>query len=138
MKQNFLRAPLYTGLRIFALHSLLVTDLSTFAVADEGRGLNGGQLADSGSSHIEFIGGSGYDLLIFAISDKFQKPIMADGSAAFALVERHGQKVRIPLVIEGENILAAISNPSPKRGELVWFIARLANGQTLNAQFISK
>lgn len=138
MKHHFLRTPLCACLRIFAFLSLMVSHPSTFADAHGSIGLNGGQLTDSGSNHIEFIGGSGYDLLIFAISDKFQKPVMVGGSAAFALVERDGQKVRIPLVNGGENILAATSGPSPIKGETVWFLARLANGETLNAKFISK
>lgn len=138
MKLKLLHATLCAYGRKLTSLSLITVGFTTLAFAHEGRGLNGGQLADSGSSHVEFIGGSGYDLLIFAISDKSQKPLSASGSAAFALMQRDGQKVRIPLVIEGENILASSNGPSPRKGESVWFVARLANGETLKAQFVSR
>ena len=103
-----------------------------------GRGINGGQLFDTGGNHIELIGASGYEILMIAITDEMQKPVAISGIAAYISVERAGQKVRIPLESSGGNILSARDNPHLVVGESVRFVAKMSSGVVLNAQFTSK
>ena len=124
--------------RIVAVPLLAMICLTTVANAHEGKGLNGGQLADNGMTHVEFIGGSGDKLLLFAISDKSQKPRSVTGAIAFAIIVLGGQQIRVPLLSEGENILGSDVGQPPKPGETVWFVARMASGETLKMKFISR
>lgn len=122
--------------------SFYVTALSLFVAtpsnAHEGRGVNGGQLVDKGSIHVEFIGGQDYSLLIFAISDKSQKPVPVEGKIAFAIAELNGEATQIPLTSDGSSFLSSSEGSELKKGDEVWFIARMSNGETLKAKFISK
>ena len=111
---------------------------ATPSIAHEGRGINGGQLADRGAVHIEFIGGQGYSLMIFAITDKSQKPLPVDKRIAFAAVELNGQDNQIPLSSDGGNFLSSSEGAALKAGEEVRFIARMSNGETLKVEFISR
>ena len=117
---------------------LFILGCASLAEAHGGRGINGGLLVDSGSNHVEFVGASGYELLIIAISDKQQKPVSVKGVEAYISVERGGQKIRIPLQSLGNNILSSNTNPNLVAGETVWFVAQMPNGNILNAQFTSK
>lgn len=112
--------------------------LATPSTADEGRGVNGGQLVDRGAIHVEFIGGQDYSLLIFAISDKSQKPIPVDGEIAFAIAELNGETTQIPLTSSGSSFLSSSEGSKLKKGDEVWFVARMSNGETLKAKFISR
>ena len=103
-----------------------------------GRGINGGQLFDTGGNHVELIGAAGYEILMVAITDKTQKPVSISGIDAYISVERGGQKVRIPLENSGGNILSALDNPHLIAGERVSFVAKMPSGVVLNAQFTSK
>lgn len=116
----------------------LSISLATPSTADEGRGVNGGQLVDRGAIHVEFIGGQDYSLLIFAISDKSQKPIPVDGEIAFAIAELNGEATQIPLTSSGSSFLSSSEGSKLKKGDEVWFIARMSNGETLKAKFISR
>ena len=126
-------------LQRIAIILLLATVCFTIvANAHEGKGLNGGQLADNGKTHVEFIGGSGDKLLLFAISDKSQNPLSVTGATAFAIVTIDGQQIRVPLSSEGDNIFASDVGPPPKRGEAIWFVARMVGGEMLKVKFISQ
>ena len=118
--------------------STLSFSLATPSVAHEGRGINGGQLVDRGAIHVEFMGGQDYSLLIFAISDKSQKPIPVDGKIAFAIAELNGEATQIPLTSDGSSFLSSSEGSELKKGDEVWFIARMSNGETLKAKFISR
>ena len=108
------------------------------SIAHEGRGINGGQLVDRGAIHIEFIGGQGYSLMIFAITDKSQKPLPVDKRIAFAAVELNGQDTQIRLSSDGGNFLSSSEGAALTKGEEVRFVARMSNGETLNAEFTSR
>ncbi|MFN0195066.1 MAG: hypothetical protein ACKVP5_24325 [Aestuariivirga sp.] len=108
------------------------------ANADEGKGVNGGQVVETGSVHVEFIGGSGYELLMFAVSDMKNRPLAVSGSTAFVLIERNGKQYRIPLLPDGDNVLAVRVAPPLRRNVPVVFIAELANGAQLKARFTSR
>lgn len=138
LRQNFIWTRLSIYWRTLAVLTLLTNSYVRLALAHEGQGINGGQLADNGLTHVEFIGGSGYDFLLFAISDKSQKPIAIEGTVAFAIVELNGKKIQIPLLNQGDSILSSTKGPVPKAGETIWFVARLTSGETLKAKFISK
>lgn len=117
---------------------LFIIGCTSLAEAHRGRGVNGGMLVESGSNHIEFVGASGYELLMIAISDKQQKPVSVSGVEAYISVERGGRKIRMPLQSLGDSILSSSTNPNLVAGETVWFIAQMPNGNILNAQFTSK
>jgi hypothetical protein len=123
--------------RILCL-TLLVSCYASNADAHGGRGVNGGPLFDTGTYHVEFVGASGYEILMIALSDKFQKPVSVNGVKSFLAVERGGQKIQIPLRSMGDGILSSSANPQLVAGETVWFVAQMPNGSVLNAQFTSK
>ncbi len=124
--------------RVTIIVLTIVIFLTVPANAHGGRGVNGGQLIDKGSIHIEFIGGQGYGLLLFAISDMAQKPILVDSTFAFAMAEINGQKTQIPLISGGSSMLSSNEGSALRTGDEVWFIARMTNGDTLKAMFTSK
>jgi hypothetical protein len=108
------------------------------ALADEGRGINGGVLAHVNSHHIEFIGGAGYDLVMFAISDLAQKPLPLTGTSAIATIELGGRKKQVALESDDGGILSAKADVPLKSGVTVTLSARLASGETLRARFKSR
>ncbi len=138
MKLELSRVPICALGRRIVLLAIVSACASVSVAAHAGRGLNGGQLADAGSGHVEFIGGPGYQLLIFAISDKAQKPVSAKGSAAVAFIDQNGKQFRVPLAVEDDNFLSASVGLSLIRGSSVWFVARLPTGETVKVQFIAK
>jgi hypothetical protein len=112
--------------------------LVSIAIADEGRGINGGQLVEADSGHVEFIGGSGYELLMFAISDLKKRPLSTNDSLAIALVKQNDQQFRIRLRPDGENFLSARASQPLQHNASIVFIAQLANGARLEAHFTSR
>lgn len=138
MKTKLLKSlkAFYRLSRLFLIS--LVCCYASLAEAHTGRGVNGGPLFDTGTNHVEFMGGSGYEILMIALSDKFQKPVSVNGVKAYIAVGRGGQKIQIPLRNMGEGILSSIANPNLVAGETVWLVAQMPNGNTLNAQFITK
>lgn len=138
MKAKHSKTPkgFYRLSRLFLI--LLISCYASLAAAHSGRGVNGGPLFDTGSNHVEFVGGSGYEILMIALSDKFQKPVSVNGVKAYIAVERGGQKIHIPLRNMGDGILSSIADPNLVAGETVWLVAQMPDGNTLNAQFITK
>ena len=116
----------------------LMFEFVSLADAHRGKGVNGGQLFDTGQNHVELVGASGYELLIIAVTDEAQRPISIAGIKAYLLVERNGQQRRIPLDNQGGNILSSRDNPNLVAGEVVQFVANIPDGTILNAEFISK
>ena len=107
------------------------------ANADEGRGVNGGVLADLGKFHIEYIGSAADALLIFAISDESKKPIPSRDMSAFAVFAQNGESTRLTLLPEAENLLAAFPGIPLRSGTAIMVTAELGTGETLKARFIS-
>lgn len=128
---KFLRLARLRALILVLLGFGLVSNASSHG----GRGINGGQLFDTGANHIELIGAAGDEILMIAITDKTQKPISISGIVAYVSVERAGQNVRFPLQNSGMNILSAPDNPHLIAGEKVRFVAKLRSGVVVNAQF---
>ena len=112
--------------------------LSVSATAHTGRGVNGGQLVDSGTNHVEFVGGPGNELLVFFITDGNQKPLASEVRSAAASGETSGKKVRIPLRTAGGSVLSAENGMTIKAGALIQFAAQLANGENVQAIFVYK
>ena len=127
---NFL-LPLWSLIVILVMSFGLVSNASSHA----GRGINGGQLVDSGANHVELIGAAGDEILMVALTDKTQKPISITGIDAYISVERAGRNVRFPLQNSGMNILLAPVNPHLIAGEKVRFVAKLHGGVVVSAQF---
>lgn len=123
---------------IVSVLALVNFGFTSVANAHVGLGINGGQLFDTGTNHVELVGASGYEILMVVITDKMQKPISIAGIDAYISVERAGQKFRIPLANSGGNILSSRQNPNLVAGEIVHFIAKMPGGIMLNAQFTSK
>lgn len=107
------------------------------AKADVGVGANGGILADAGTHHVEFIGGAAYALMMFAVSDDRQKPVLARGISAYAIVAQNGQTTRLRLSPDADNLLAAMPALPLMTGTTVLVVAKLATGETLTARFVS-
>ncbi len=114
---------------------LLMASLAVASHADEGRGVNGGRLADTGTGHVEFIGGAGYELLMFAVSDLDKRPVAVAGGAAFVVVHANGKKYRIALRPDGDNLLSVRLKSPLSRGQSLEFVADLASGERLTANF---
>lgn len=111
--------------------------LAAPAKADEGVGINGGVLADTGAMHIEFIGGAADALMMFAVSDARQKPFPAREISAYAIVAQNGQTIRLRLAPEADNLLTAMPAFPLLTGTTVLVVAKLTTGETLKARFIS-
>lgn len=120
-----------------SLFALMMPPLLPSAKADVGVGVNGGILADAGDFHIEFIGGAAYALMLFAVSDKRQKPLSAQGISAYVLVDQNGQSTRLRLSPEADNLLAAVPDLPLLAGTTVLVVAKLVTGETLKARFVS-
>lgn len=108
------------------------------ALADEGLGINGGVLAHVNSHHVEFIGGAGYDLVMFAISDLAQKPLPLSGTSAVATIELSGRKKQILLESDDGGILSAKAGVPLKSGVTITLSATLASGEMVLARFKSR
>ena len=131
-KKQFLSFSAGASAYAFVLSALV---LSVPAAAHNGRGVNGGQLVDSGTNHVEFVGGPGNELLFFSVTDGNQKPLVNEVRSAAALVDMDGKKVRIPLRTAGGGVLSAENGMMIKAGALIQFFAQLANGENVQAKF---
>lgn len=108
------------------------------ATADEGQGINGGQLAKVGSGYVEFIGGAGYEWMMFAVSDSQKRPLPVLDSFAVVVVKQNSRQYRIPLRPDGDSFLSARASPPLTRNASVVFIAELASGVHFEARFTSR
>lgn len=118
--------------------SLSASTFTVMAIADESRGANGGQLVRAGSSYIEFIGGAGYEFMMFAVTDLKKRPLLLSDVFAVAVVRQNEQQYRIQLQPDGDNFLSARASPRLQRNASIVFIAELANGAQLEARFTSR
>jgi hypothetical protein len=127
------RLPVYVP-NVFC--SLLLADLVVVAAkADEGQGVNGGQLAKAGSGYVEFIGGAGYELMMFAVSDLEKRPLPISNGFAVVIVRQNNRQYRVPLRPDGDGFLSARAYPPLTLNASVMFIAELASGARFEARF---
>jgi len=98
----------------------------------------GGQLVDSGSLHVEFVGSPKDEILFFAISDSRQKPLNIGIKSAGAMAEYNGKNTPIALSASGEGMLSSTGGKAIRAGSRVVFVANLADGETVNASFMYK
>lgn len=111
---------------------------ATAVLSHADRGLMGGQLVDSGSLHVEFVGSPKDEILFFAISDGRQKPLNIGIKSAGAMAEYNGKNTPIALSASGEGMLSSTGGKAIRAGSRVVFVANLADGETVNASFMYK
>lgn len=136
LRRAFERLPVYA---LYFLRGLLLANLVIVtAKADERQGANGGQLAKAGSGYVEFIGGAGYELMMFAVSDLEKRPLLISDGFAVVIVKQNNRQYRFPLRPDGDGFLSARASPPLTRNASLMFIAELANGAHFEARFTSR
>lgn len=140
MLQLFLKACQRPSIYILSVLCILLLEnpVVATATADEGQGVNGGQLAKVRSGYVEFIGGAGYELMMFAVSDLERRPVPLSNSFAVVVVKQNNRQYRIPLRPDDGGFLSARASPPLKRNASIMFIAELASGAHFEARFTSR
>lgn len=97
-----------------SLKSLLVAAalLPAFqAFAHDGKGPNGGRIADAGNYHVELVVG-GTDVAVF-VSDGNEKPVAPTGFKGIAILNAGGKVQRITLDPQARTLAGKAEQPLP-------------------------
>lgn len=106
------------------------------ALAHEGAGPNGGQIAEAQGHHIEFTT-KAQEIILF-LSDKDGKPIASKGASGRIVVLDSGKQVTADLAPVEPNLLSAKLEAQIAAGAKVVVSAKLGDGHDLQARFVAK
>jgi hypothetical protein len=99
---------------VHSLKSLIVgTALlaASQALAHDGKGPNGGRIADAGNYHVELVVG-GTDVAVF-VSDGNEKPVAPTGFKGLAILNAGGKVQRIALDPQARTLAGKAEAPLP-------------------------
>ena len=119
--------------------SLTVSPLMALAHGPEGHnaiGLNGGQVADAGSHHVELVVKD--RSIAFYITGEKDTPEATKAAVASVIYLANGVSKTVALVAEEPNRLAAKLDAPLSAGTKMVITGKLADGHDLQARFVSK
>jgi hypothetical protein len=117
------------------LAAALVTGPS-MALAHEGAGPNGGQIAEVQGHHVEFTV-KDKEIVLF-LTDKDGKPIGSKGASGRVVILEGGKKATVDLAPVDPNLLSAKLDAAVAAGAKVVVLAKLGDGHDIQARFVAK
>ena len=99
-------------------------------------GLNGGQVADAGGHHVEFVVKD--KSVAFYITGERDTPESTKAAVASVIYLANGVSKTVALVAEEPNRLAAKLDAPVSAGTKMVITGKLADGHDLQARFVSK
>lgn len=106
------------------------------ALAHDGAGPNGGQLADIKGHHVEFTM-KDKEVVLYLTDDK-GAPIDSKGSSGRVVILDGGKQTSADLTPADPNLLSAKLEAGPAAGAKVVVSAKLSDGHELQARFVAK
>lgn len=106
------------------------------AIAHEGAGPNGGQIAEIAGHHVEFTM-KDKEVVLF-LSDADSKPIASKGASGRVVVLDGSKQASAELAPVEPNMLSAKLEAAPAAGAKVVISAKLSDGHELQARFVTK
>lgn len=108
----------------------------SLALAHEGAGPNGGQIAEVQGHHVEFTV-KDKEIVLF-LTDADSKPIASNGASGRVVILDGGKQFTADLVPVEPNVLSAKFEAAPAAGAKVVISAKLSDGHDLQARFVVK
>ena len=106
------------------------------ALAHEGAGPHGGQLAEIQGHHVEFTV-KDKEIVIY-LTDEKGAPIDAKGASGRVVILDGAKQASADLTPADPNLLTAKLEANPASGAKVVFSAKLSDGDELQARFVTK
>ena len=125
--------------KLLLVVGMTISPILAFAHGPEGHsamGLNGGQVADAGGHHVEFVVKD--KSVAFYITGERDMPESTKAAVASVIYLANGVSKTVALVAEEPNRLAAKLDAPVSAGTKLVITGKLADGHDLQARFVSK